>query len=474
MNTTININSVSQNEHNPEIQETLWKLSVSTTMTTWYSKSVTFLFFFFKYNNFQSFILALFGLISFIPQLLYTTNANSLESSWESWRDFLISIFFVSRYSTGWLLWCQWILSVIWIIVSSLLYYGIVTSKQVGCGIPNDCFGNHIFTFLSQETVQDMDYEMDRIIIGRNNFRISQSESIETITTTTWWKNLGNRQRIFISATLFLLMLIIYGIVQAAIQYWILLSQPISLLFILIGSIIHTVWKSCWRHLCWYLSKWETHLTWSRFYYSYFIKVYLFDVISFGLFYLTRTLLLNELDFSIETQGDHRACRLDWLAQQFLWILVLDYFASRLGEFAIAKCQALCCLGESCLRWRQEKGIFTHYHRSDESLKYNFLVVEEYVRILLRQYYLLAGSFVVPMIGWIGFIFGIIDYWRALYALARLCARPRYSAESFVKILLIMIFVTIFLSVFSYPGFAWYFLSSIDSRGCPHQTWFGS
>ena len=155
-------------------------------------------------------------------------------------------------------------------------------------------------------------------------------------------------------------------------------------------------------------------------------------------------------------------CQLDWLGEQFLWVFVLDYLGFRLIEFFIAKFQDICCV--FC-------GRKINLDRSDESFRAKFTVIEEYVKIVMRQYYVLAGLLVVPAISWIALLLGIMDYWRTLHKLVRLCARPRPSGDAFATTLLISGYMNVLLAVLSYPGMLWYFIFSADTKDCA-PTWF--
>ena len=180
-------------------------------------------------------------------------------------------------------------------------------------------------------------------------------------------------------------------------------------IFIFVASVIYSLWKWISRKACWFLTQWELHKQWSSFYCSYFVKTYLFDIISFSLFYFSRVFILLQQD---EEDVNLFQCYVDWLAEQYLWVLVLDYFGFRLGEVFFAYCQnCVCRIWNYCSNVYQVHQVHqVQVHTLEDSLRYKFILIEEYLKAVVRQYYVLGGCFVFPTISWIALPLQFFDY----------------------------------------------------------------
>ena len=419
---------LSEYEHEPNAVLTDLKQIKVSDLTLFYSKSVAYLFQYLKYNVFVYLGLSFLSLLTFVPQVLHVLFL--AEST--SWKTLLVNLFFISEFpkDQAWAPWTQWCLSSILFLLCFLCYSYIVGKKQI-----YPLLGERINDFLQQEDPRESFYsELNRINHNARTLMVNYS---------CRWS---------MSVLCFLLVLSVYTAIQGSIQYWILIQYPNSFIMSFVGSLIHTCFKSIWRKMCWILTRWEMHDFWDRFYTFYFIKVYLFDVSSFCIFYLTRTVLTRYVPSDLSS-----ICHLDWMAQQFLWVLFLDYLGFRLAECFVAEIQNMCCV---------VVGRKMNLDHSDEWFRYKFILVEEYVKIVLRQYYVLAGFLLIPVLPWMALLLSLFDYWRCLYKLIRLCERPRPCKNSFSGILFLSAGVNFVLATFSYPGLIWYFLVHVDLQGC--------
>jgi hypothetical protein len=428
----VNRNVPSEFEHDTgQAVDSIYSLDI-TDMVILYSKSVAYLFFYWKWNLAIYVLWVILSLLSVPVEFIHQKKGNNT----------IAQLFFISAYpSTYQSLWiAQVILSLVSYVSWTFFYVWIVYQGK-------SHRWKNPFPFLSQEDPHEAFY-------GDSPFCVNPL-SPGVMTPSPSYSHTLKRVRIGLSIGFFVLALCVYEVVMASIQQWVF-RHAHSYLYVLSGSLVHSVFKFIWRKVCYILTRYELHLYWDDFYRSYFLKVYFFDLITFSLVYVTQFFLLHTTEsLAVIVSG---SCELDWLSEQFLWILLLDFIALGTGELIWAELQKQ--LGWTiCQRF--------NWDLPDENYRYKFTVVEEYTKLVIRQYYVLAGMVVVPAIPWVVLIFaGGWGYWRSLYKLVRLCTKPRPSQDAFLNILILSTLVNTLLILIGFPGLIWYFVLPKTRLGC--------
>src|SRR5579872_3522188 len=294
------LHNVSEYEH--KISDAIYNICSISLMdlTEYYSKSVGYLFLYLKVNIFLYLGFFLLSFVSFVSQVYFYFTHTSIRNI-----ELFEGLFLISKFppSLLWILWIQWFLTICWFLCIAIGYWLLVRNANENVSINTNtnvnvnasgffCFP--IKEFLDQEDPSEGFYSQN---ISQN---ISQNPQVNKINNTSC--------RILQSILLFIALLSIYGMVQLGLQVgtiWIqkkhVQTQSTEIekedfIFIFVSSVIYSLWKWISRKACWFLTQWELHEQWASFYRSYFVKTYLFDIISFSLFYFSRVFILLQQD----------------------------------------------------------------------------------------------------------------------------------------------------------------------------------
>lgn len=377
-----------------------------------FSASVAFYFHFAKWNVFLYAAAAVASLGVILPQLL-RLDFPTCETSWSAFLMCMQQTFFISNTpKSAFFFWLVSFLCLVAFYLGFIFLY-FATHKQ-----------------RCQNTKQH-DYGSDTY---------DQPQNIHCSNHTHMFAATSTTLPAFLSGVIFFLLLGTYALVQAILQRWLSLSHEIPLM--VLGGMVHVLFKTCWRLGCWLLSMLERYPTVTPFYRSYFFKIYLFDGLTFIIFYVSHRFL---------SQAENQ-CETDWIAKQYVTVLVLDYVWIGLSELVIIQLQN--CLAAKC--------------GADMIPFYAMDLPEEYTRLLMRQYLTVSGYFLVYGLPWLSLLFSFLDYWRTLYKLIRLSKKkPGRSPTDFNHILLFAMCCNLCFSLLGYPGWLWYSVYSVSmNKNC--------
>ena len=325
---------------------------------------------------------------------------------------------------------------------------------------------------LPQQKVQQQESEYEDPFTGSYNVRFTHC--VNAIPHERPITNPQYLLRICGSATFFVLVLGIYGVIQTYTTKWMFLNESTSYI-VLTGSFIHTVSKALWRYICGVLTRFEKHDFWTFYARSFFIKVYLFDLISFGIFYIARDYIFhkvsstsgNSLGSTNDAAGSlsqltDLACGLDWLAEQYLYVVLLDYVVTGFGELFYGRMKNWLCYK----RGQHHPGEPTDFFPIISKLWMSTPKHSDDNTTFYREVSIIVG------LPFLALFLSLLEYILALSKLTRISGKPRRSNSSFRNLILIGGVCNILFTVFSYPGLLWYYVFSQDSKDCPLPNLF--
>jgi len=182
--------------------------------------------------------------------------------------------------------------------------------------------------------------------------------------------------------------------------FWsLVITASISLLNFVVGKIF-TQW----------LTTFEQHYTWTAFKTNHLTKYFLFRILNVAIVFLIRWLVQNEAEIikSIPLLGDFANDRINKLelcplsrdAEQFLYILVVDYTVIRLATL----------FGNWFkYRWYTCCHPDTDILRSDKG-RPEFDIAEEYLELLYRQFIIYLAIPIFPIVSLVALILGLVEY----------------------------------------------------------------
>lgn len=402
---------VSAFEHDAaRMKISLWKVT-SQNLIQHFSASTEFLFYFLKVNIYLYGLLTLVSLVSIVPQWVEQYR----KCKDVNMMDCAMLLFFVSNTSENQLRYWAFGIGLI-----SAVYMAFVLWFRFSHKARRE-------RLRLQDTQWGLyDQQGNTHCVNATGYSLSSSFFGLTLRSRTMLN--------FLSALIFAILLGSYAVIQVFIQREVILTHGTPLA--IVGGIVHVIFKSCWRFGCWLLSHLERYETATPLHVSYFIKIYLFDGITFVIFYLTHR-------FISEQNGSD--CETDWIAKQYLVVLILDYVWVGLFDSILAKFQRNCSMFP----------------------KYRMNLPDEYTRALMRQYLTISGYFLVTALPLLSFLFSIVEYWRSLHKLLRLSTKPVRSAHDFGSVIVFAMCTNILFALVGYPGWLWYiFYSGRMNENC--------
>jgi hypothetical protein len=369
------------------------------TITEHFSATTAYFFLYSQSNIYLYVVWSLLALLFAVPQWKINTICSQTPFSWLSCINSLFLVSHASATQFGW-----WFTSIFlsfcgyWIYIA--LYFRVGQQRGFKSWDPlQDRYDNHVNAINAAR----VPHWLPSPLIGK-----------------------------VVSATFFLLLLVTYTFVQYKLQELLLFSKQIWLL--LFGGVFHTLFKNVWRLCCWSLTFCEGHTSFTPICKSHFFKVYLFDLVTFLVFYASHWLLKTK-------SNALGVCETDWIAQQYVMILSMDYVYGLLELGWV-------WLRNNC-KTKQGKILFPA----------PLDIAEEYARVMFRQYLTFSGLFLVNGISFLSLLLSILEYNRVQYKLIYLSPKSQERANSnFLTLLVVTTVFNIVVTLLAYPGWIWYFL----------------
>jgi len=187
-----------------------------------------------------------------------------------------------------------------------------------------------------------------------------------------------------------------------------------------------------WEWICNKLTKLEYWAYWSDYFKSTTVKVLLFKILNIFTVFLVKR---------IEAVEDNSGrCQLEDEANQFLLLIAFNSAATVLNLLYVA--------------------FFTdkNEERSPDGWR-EFILSQEYVEIVYRQFLLGMGFIVMPMIVVFGLAANILEYWCDKYRMLRLCHKPGATKSTFRGVLAFYFFLSALFILASFPNGAIFILA---------------
>jgi hypothetical protein len=180
---------------------------------------------------------------------------------------------------------------------------------------------------------------------------------------------------------------------QVAVTFWGSLAVSFAI------SVLATFTGSVWQKLCYTLTNFERHNTWTS-----WRKHNLFKYVVFKLV-LIYVIVNIRIFFSIQ-------CPIRELGEQYLVQLVLDIIVGNIGEIVVPVLQS-----KITQWWNPEKAL-----REDNRPEFD--VAEEYLELIYRQYVIYCGMTSFPFMPALGALASFIEFYVDKYRLYKICQKP--------------------------------------------------
>eukprot|EP01080_Neovahlkampfia_damariscottae_P002767 gene2767-4175_t len=202
----------------------------------------------------------------------------------------------------------------------------------------------------------------------------------------------------------------------------------VSIGSICIGLVI-TITNKIYQGVAIKLNAFEKYSSWKAFRLAYIIKNMLFK--SCQLFFVGIAKAI----------GSTHVCPIRLYGYQYLWILIMDLTLWNAVEFFLPIISTVL------------KKKFKKQYDSDEDLRDEFDVGEEYLEILYRQLIIYYAMVSFPMASLIGFISAIVEYWLDKFRLVHVSRRPKnVVAGRQNQLTIVIIWIVIGLQAVLNPG----------------------
>lgn len=211
----------------------------------------------------------------------------------------------------------------------------------------------------------------------------------------------------------------------------------VGLLFSFAISLCVVVFNLLWNKISYHLTRFERHRTWGYFAYSHAVKLIVMKLfVATGLYVLIATVL---------REGPASPCLYFDSGKQFLSFLIIDITVSNLlqifGPIIMRKLRQ--CLGSKL---------------SDEELRPEFDLSEQFLSVLYRQFILYLGVLVFPLMGVLGVIGNLIEYPIDRLHLLRLSKDPHFILDTHATFLMIFLLLVGLFAFLVYPNGALWIL----------------
>jgi hypothetical protein len=164
-------------------------------------------------------------------------------------------------------------------------------------------------------------------------------------------------------------------------------------------SILTTFTGTLWQKLCYTLTNFERHNTWTS-----WRKHNLFKYVVFKLV-LVYVVVNIRIFFSVQ-------CPIRELGEQYVVQLVLDIFVGNIGEIVVP------FVYSRLLQWWNPEKALAQDNRPE------FDVAEEYLELIYRQYVVYCGMTSFPFMPALGALANFIEFYVDKYRLYKICQKP--------------------------------------------------
>lgn len=180
---------------------------------------------------------------------------------------------------------------------------------------------------------------------------------------------------------------------QVTVTFWGSLAVSVAI------SIITTFTGSLWQNLCYALTNFERHNTWTS-----WRKHNLFKYVVFKLV-LVYIVVNIRIFFSVQ-------CPIRELGEQYLVQLLLDVFVGNIAEIIVPP------LSSRLLEWWNPEKALAQDNRPE------FDVAEEYLELIHRQYIVYCGMVSFPFLPALGVVANFVEFYVDKYRLYKICQKP--------------------------------------------------
>jgi len=243
---------------------------------------------------------------------------------------------------------------------------------------------------------------------------------------------------------------ILYGLIelQNYLQRNVNITLPyveMSVVWSIVVSLVLVLMNIAWNPVSLQITRLERHKTWSHFRIWHAFKLIIFKLVLATVLYLLVAIVLEE-----PSGSSAPACPMLDAGTKFLLILVFDVTLGNLVEVLGPGVRRGCFKLQCCRKCRGTG--------SDEDLKPDFNIAEEYLQVLYRQFILYVGTLVFPLIGILGFIANLIEYPIDKYRMLRVCREPRRVEQKMGRFLFAFMMMVGIVGMLTYPNGALWML----------------
>lgn len=214
-----------------------------------------------------------------------------------------------------------------------------------------------------------------------------------------------------------------------------LILTPISIGISCIIGLMNYIWNQ----LCYSLTQFELHGTWSAFRSHNTFKLLFFKLISLLIMGLAKGF------FAIP-------CILTVLGNQYIVQILLDVLVFNAIELFFPWL---------IFKLRRNKG-----NKSDEEMRPDFDVAEEYLELIYRQYTIYCGMAAIPILPLIATAATILELYLDKFRLLKICKKPPRTSSSIKSVVAFFLMFSSMLSVVNWGGGSVY--SLIGYYWCNH------
>lgn len=220
-----------------------------------------------------------------------------------------------------------------------------------------------------------------------------------------------------------------------------------SILLSAIIAMFMTMVNMAWKRVCVILTRLEKHQTWTKFRQHNTLKFFLFKMLNVLTMYASRVLVPRICPHITSIRGfcNNTSCLTSSVGVQLLFILVFDLTVQNFWEISFGWFRA---------KVNERRGMLGK--GSNDSVRPEFDVAEEYLEVMYRQFIVYLAFAIVPLAPVLSLLCNIVEYRVDKYRLLRICQHPRGLQGSMRNFLTFFLFCTAAVALASPPyGSAW-------------------
>ena len=218
-------------------------------------------------------------------------------------------------------------------------------------------------------------------------------------------------------------------------------AQYIQIALAACCSGIVSICNVLWKQVCFFLTKFEKHKTYSDFRKSNLFKLVIFKVASLFALYTVRYII----------EQYRSACPVYSMGIQYLLLFILEITVANISEIFLPK------VINFIKKKKNQKS-----EESDYSKRPEFDTSEEYLELIYRQYMIYISMSIFPFVSFIGCLANIIELRVDKYRLFKLCKKPPRTKASNRKMLIFYLMLMWFIALLTPPSGAIYFGPSLS------------